>query len=486
MENYGYATELEYVNDFIPALNPLWIDFCLLLAGFDTPMHPDSTSFDYLELGFGKGNSLTLNASCSEGRFVGNDFIPAHCEYAQHFIYASKANAKVYKDNFEQLKQRLDRENLKFDYIILHGVWSWISQENQRVILEIISTHLKEQGIVYVSYNCFPGWEGKYSLRHLLKLVEQNAQGNQAQRIEQSIHFAKQLFESNPLYIEQNPHTQEMYHTLQTRETNYLCHEFFNKDWHCVFFSQMAHFMAEVQCAFACSAKLMWNFDPQTFTQEQQALLTQVKDSTLQEQLKDYFLNESFRMDIFIRRGEKLTQKERDTRLLQTSFVLLKPLALLQLSIPPILKTLCMQILEFFARDSYAPKTLQNLIESSNLEQEILLPILCALMTQEAIHPTRTMTLKAKAQANAYNQLLFAKQTTLLKPFLASPLIGGIFIEPITWVCLKGYTQGVCKKESLMQFVRNAIPNLQESFEDLVEQFLNELALYKTLGILQN
>ena len=145
-----------------------------------------------------------------------------------------------------------------------------------------------------------------------------------------------------------------------------------------------------------------------------------------------------------------------------------------------------MQILEFFARDSYAPKTLQNLIESSNLEQETLLPILCALMTQEAIHPTRTMTLKAKVQANAYNQLLFAEQTTLLKPFLASPLIGGIFIEPITWVCLKGYTQGVCKKESLMQFVRNAIPNLQESFEDLVEQFLNELALYKTLGILQN
>lgn len=76
MENYGYATELEYVNDFIPALNPLWIDFCLLLAGFDTPTHPDSTSFDYLELGFGKGNSLTLNASCSEGSFVGNDFIP--------------------------------------------------------------------------------------------------------------------------------------------------------------------------------------------------------------------------------------------------------------------------------------------------------------------------------------------------------------------------------------------------------------------------
>ena len=190
MESYGYATELEYVNDFIPALNPLWINFCLLLAGIDTPMHCDSVSFDYLELGFGRGNSLTLNASCSEGRFVGNDFIPAHCKGAQSFINVSKSSAKVYTEDFKQLKEQLDKENLNFDYIVLHGVWSWISQENQGVILDIISTHLKPQGIVYVSYNCFPGWEGKYSLRHLLKLVEQNAQGNQAERIEQSIYFA--------------------------------------------------------------------------------------------------------------------------------------------------------------------------------------------------------------------------------------------------------------------------------------------------------
>ena len=488
MESYGYATELEYVNDFIPALNPLWIDFCLLLAGIDTPMHCDSVSFDYLELGFGRGNSLTLNASCSEGRFVGNDFIPAHCKGAQSFINVSKSSAKVYTEDFKQLKERLDKENLNFDYIVLHGVWSWISQENQGVILDIISTHLKPQGIVYVSYNCFPGWEGKYSLRHLLKLVEQNAQGNQAERIEQSIYFANKFFESKPLYAECNPRTQEMHHELQTRELNYLCHEFFNKDWHCVFFSQMAHFMAQAQCAFACSAKLMWNFDMQTFSAEQKALLAQTQDSTLQEQLKDYFLNESFRMDLFAKGCKKLTQKERDTKLLQTSFVILKPLSLAQFSAPPILQELCARILEIFAKDSYVPKTLQSLVESLQLEMESLLPIICAMMTQEIIHPTQAITQKTKAQAQSHNKLLFAQQAKILKPFLASPLIGGgVYMDYLSWTCLKGYTQGICDKESLAQFISDSIPNLpRESLEAFVEQFLKELCLYQALEILQN
>ena len=81
MESYGYATELEYVDDFIPALNPLWIDFSLTLAGVECPK--PQGKFRYLELGFGLGNSFTLHASCSEGEFKGNDFIPAHCQHAQ-------------------------------------------------------------------------------------------------------------------------------------------------------------------------------------------------------------------------------------------------------------------------------------------------------------------------------------------------------------------------------------------------------------------
>ncbi|WP_297600208.1 class I SAM-dependent methyltransferase [Helicobacter sp. UBA3407] len=167
MESYGYATELEYVDDFIPALNPLWIDFSLTLAGVECPK--PQGKFRYLELGFGLGNSLTLHASCSEGEFMGNDFIPAHCQHAQKFIAASQSCAQVYEEDFLGFYKRLLQENRKFDYIILHGVWSWVSRENQEVIFEIINHCLDFGGGRLCKLQCFSGLGGEIFLATLAK-----------------------------------------------------------------------------------------------------------------------------------------------------------------------------------------------------------------------------------------------------------------------------------------------------------------------------
>ncbi|WP_416825827.1 methyltransferase regulatory domain-containing protein [Helicobacter ganmani] len=486
MESYGYATELEYVDDFIPALNPLWIDFSLTLAGVECPK--PQGKFRYLELGFGLGNSLTLHASCSEGEFMGNDFIPAHCQHAQKFIAASQSYTQVYEEDFLGFYKRLLQENRKFDYIILHGVWSWVSRENQEVIFEIINHCLDLGGVVYVSYNVFPGWEGKYSLRHLLKTYESNASGNQEKRIQQTISWAKDFFASSSLYAQQNPRTQEIYQELQTREINYLCHEFFNKDWHCLFFSQMAESMRQISCEFSTSAKLMWHFDPQTFSAQQKVLLAEARDSILQEQLKDYWINESFRMDCFVRGKRNLTQQERTKRLLQTHFVLLKsPFGFQNLPETPLeFQTLCQKILDFFAKDSYQPKTLQSLVQNFGLEMEFLLPIVCAMMTQGFLHPAQAYSHRISIQAKAHNQVLFSQKPKNTGLFLASASIGrGIFLDTITWNCLKGYIQGNYKKESLAEFVKCEIPNLpKESLENLVERFLRDIPLYQVLGIL--
>lgn len=343
-------------------------------------------------------------------------------------------------------------------------------------------------GVVYVSYNVFPGWEGKYSLRHLLKTYESNASGNQEKRIQQTISWAKDFFASSSLYAQQNPRTQEIYQELQTREINYLCHEFFNKDWHCLFFSQMAESMRQISCEFSTSAKLMWHFDPQTFSAQQKVLLAEARDSILQEQLKDYWINESFRMDCFVRGKRNLTQQERTKRLLQTHFVLLKsPFGFQNLPETPLeFQTLCQKILDFFAKDSYQPKTLQSLVQNFGLEMEFLLPIVCAMMTQGFLHPAQAYSHRISIQAKAHNQVLFSQKPKNTGLFLASASIGrGIFLDTITWNCLKGYIQGNYKKESLAEFVKCEIPNLpKESLENLVERFLRDIPLYQVLGIL--
>mgnify|MGYP000506755326 CR=1 FL=1 len=55
-----------------------------------------------------------------------------------------------------------------FDYIICHGVYSWIPDAVQKRIVEICKSHLSPQGIAYISYNIYPGWHMRGMLRDMM------------------------------------------------------------------------------------------------------------------------------------------------------------------------------------------------------------------------------------------------------------------------------------------------------------------------------
>src|SRR5436190_14329955 len=57
----------------------------------------------------------------------------------------------------------------KFDYIIAHGIFSWVPDAVRHSILEICSANLTETGVAYVSYNALPGWNMRKSLRDMAK-----------------------------------------------------------------------------------------------------------------------------------------------------------------------------------------------------------------------------------------------------------------------------------------------------------------------------
>ena len=52
----------------------------------------------------------------------------------------------------------IDADFGKFDYIIAHGVYSWVPENVRNKVMEICSSNLSENGIAYISYNTFPGW----------------------------------------------------------------------------------------------------------------------------------------------------------------------------------------------------------------------------------------------------------------------------------------------------------------------------------------
>lgn len=162
MQNDGYVMDMDYIDAYFYGLNPLNIDFNLTLAGIK---NTKNSPISYLELGFGKGYSLALHSVCNEGEFVGVDFNPTFALNAKNLA----PNATIYNESFKDFYKRAILEKMCFDYIVLHGVWSWVNAKNKKYLQNIIKECLNLGGIVYISYNALPGWEGGFSLQKILK-----------------------------------------------------------------------------------------------------------------------------------------------------------------------------------------------------------------------------------------------------------------------------------------------------------------------------
>ena len=68
----------------------------------------------------------------------------------------SGSGAQLFDEAFADFCKRGDLP--EFDYIGLHGIWSWISDGNRAVIVDFIRRKLKVGGVLYISYNTQPGW----------------------------------------------------------------------------------------------------------------------------------------------------------------------------------------------------------------------------------------------------------------------------------------------------------------------------------------
>src|SRR5690606_16850084 len=86
--------------------------------------------------------------------------------FAQELAQASGSNAHLFDEAFADFCARSNLPD--FDFIGLHGIWSWISDDNRQSIVDFIRRRLKVGGVLYVSYNTQPGWAAMVPLRELL------------------------------------------------------------------------------------------------------------------------------------------------------------------------------------------------------------------------------------------------------------------------------------------------------------------------------
>ncbi|HTO88559.1 MAG TPA: class I SAM-dependent methyltransferase [Thermoanaerobaculia bacterium] len=255
-----------------------------------------------LELGCARGDNLMAMAvSLPHASFLGIDASPRQIEDGKKRLSATGlGNVELRQADILELRADIG----EFDYIICHGVYSWVARPAADRILELSARHLSPNGVAYVSYNTYPGWYAKMMLRemmrfHVCRFSDPAEQTAEARRL---IHFlGAHAREEEGTY-------RALFKTfaehLDEVADYYLFHEFLEEHNEPVTFRE---FVARAQAAglqYAGSASSsLWE---QFLPDDVKKALSQIPDRISREQYLDYLSNQTFRRSLLCHTGVPL------------------------------------------------------------------------------------------------------------------------------------------------------------------------------------
>lgn len=428
----GYVAEIGYTFHYYQELNPLRARMAFLVSG----LVPPSEGGVHCELGFGQGVSTNIHAAASNSTWYANDFNPGQVSFATQVAAASGANAHMTDEAFADFCVRTDLPN--FDSIGLHGIWSWVNDENRCVIVDFIKRKLKVGGVLYVSYNTQPGWAAMAPVRDLLKEhsdVMGVAGDGIKKRVESALEFVDRLMVTNPAFLRTNPKVAEKIKNLKDKDRNYLAHEYFNQDWLPMPFSKMARWLEPAKVSFACSADYLSHVSALNFTPEQAALFNEIPDPMFKETVRDFIVNQQFRKDYWIKGARKLNVLEQEQAYREQKVILSVDRESVKLKVNGALGEAIIQadvynpILDLLA--DHKPRTLAQIeqalkgldINFPQIVQAVL--VLSSSATLMAVQDEAIIP-KAKKHTDKLNAWLINKSRSSGEVgFLASPVSGG-------------------------------------------------------------
>ncbi len=140
---------------------------------------PDVSRCRVLELGCARGaNLLPMALDLPGGEFVGVDLSATQVHEASRRAEAlGLRNARFVACSITEVGDELG----DFDYVVCHGVYSWVPAAVRDAVLRVCRARLRPEGVAYVSYNALPGWNALRTIREYL--AEHAHEGPAAQRV---------------------------------------------------------------------------------------------------------------------------------------------------------------------------------------------------------------------------------------------------------------------------------------------------------------
>jgi SAM-dependent methyltransferase len=303
-------------------LAPAWLDHVAIVSGFVPPVR--EAGFAFCELGCGQGiTAAILAATHPAGRFCGIDVMPSHIEHARRFAAeAAIVNVEFHTADFATANgMRLPR----FDYIVAHGVYSWVNAQSRAALRAFIDRHLEPGGLAYISYNALPGRAVDLAFQRLMRAVGATFPGDSKSQFEAAAAIVHELADLKPQALAASSLLHRLRKTGDRREQPYLVHELMSESWEALCVTQVRAEMAGIGLTPAGSATLIENFDSLVLGRDARKALARIFDDDARALARDFLINQAFRCDVFIRAGRRWKEDARRRQLEASTFALARP-----------------------------------------------------------------------------------------------------------------------------------------------------------------
>ena len=295
--------DLGYLSQPFPYASAPFLESYARLLGLSPA--PASTA-RILEIGSSYGGNLMSQALFyPQATFTGIEIAPTQVSVGKTYInQLGITNLALLEGDVNESHHQLGT----YDYIIAHGFYSWVDEETKDNFLRLCKEHLAENGILYMSYNTYPGWHKMDSIRALLEFANKDIDTlNHREKVRHGKTVASKLgalmLEYDTVKNQQASFLQSLRQTLQKQDC-YVGHDHLEPVNTPVYFHQCMDHMAEHGFTYLCDCDLNLSF-PTVYDETLHTKLQDLAphDPLAREQYIDFMLNTAFRKSLFTHKG---------------------------------------------------------------------------------------------------------------------------------------------------------------------------------------
>ncbi len=252
-----------------------------------------------LELGCGLGgNIIPMAAVMPNSRFVGIDLSGKQIELGRAVV------ERLGLGNIELRRQDLmdlPPDEGPFDYILCHGVYSWVPRAVQDRILAICGRSLSPNGLAMISYNTYPGWHLSGAVRDIMRYGARGA-GSPAEQVKRAMDFLSLV--ARNVFTPESPYGQVVRaaaETLAGESPTYIFHEYLERCNYPLSADEFAGRASAADLRYVDEA-CMEDMSVLLTDESRGALSAVAEDVVRCEQVLDFLRSRQFRRDVLCRK----------------------------------------------------------------------------------------------------------------------------------------------------------------------------------------